>query len=75
MQQKRRSTPSIAYVLQKISDDKTLILLRNIALSVGRNHIPDCKTILLEDFGLDGCWPNYKESRKVFSFLLRKGSV
>jgi hypothetical protein len=40
MQQKRRSTPSIAYVLQKISDDKTLILLRNISILDGRSHIP-----------------------------------
>jgi hypothetical protein len=40
MPQKRSSIPSIAYVLQKISDDKTLILLRNIAILDGRNHIP-----------------------------------
>jgi hypothetical protein len=40
MRQKRSSIPSIAYVLQKISDDKTLILLRNIAILDGRNHIP-----------------------------------
>ena len=38
--QKRNSIPSIAYVLKKISDDKTLILLRNIAILDGRNHIP-----------------------------------
>ena len=40
MRQKRRSVPSITYILQKISDDKTLILLRNIAILDGRNHIP-----------------------------------
>lgn len=40
MPQKRSSIPSIAYVLKKISDDKTLILLRNIAILDGRNHIP-----------------------------------
>ena len=40
MSQKRRSVPSITYILQKISDDKTLILLRNIAILDGRNHIP-----------------------------------
>ena len=40
MRQKRRSVPSITYILQKISDDKTLILLRNIAILDGRSHIP-----------------------------------
>ena len=40
MHQKRRSVPSMAYILQKISDDKTLILLRNIAFLDGRCHIP-----------------------------------
>ncbi|MGI8833202.1 MAG: hypothetical protein ACR2IS_11280 [Nitrososphaeraceae archaeon] len=51
MQQQRISIPAIAYVLKKISDDKTLIPLRNIAILNGRNHIPvwengsDYKTI------------------------------
>ena len=40
MRQKRRSVSSITYILQKISDDKTLILLRNIAILDGRNNIP-----------------------------------
>ena len=40
MRQKRTSIPSIAFVLQKISDDKTLILLGNIAILDGTNNIP-----------------------------------
>jgi hypothetical protein len=40
MRQKRTSIPSIAFVLQKISDDKALILLGNIAILDGTNHIP-----------------------------------
>ena len=64
MRQKRRSIPSIAFVLQKISDDKTLILLGNIAILDGTNHIPVGKMDLTTKqyysriSGLMARWPN-----------------
>jgi hypothetical protein len=35
-----RSTPSISYILRRISDDKTLVLFNNIALSKDIGNIP-----------------------------------
>jgi hypothetical protein len=40
MHRTERGTPSISYVLRKISDDKTLVLFNNIALSKDIGHIP-----------------------------------
>lgn len=40
MQTKGESIPSITSVLRKISDEKTLMLLKNIKISDGVNHIP-----------------------------------
>jgi hypothetical protein len=40
MQTKGESIPSITSVLRKISDEKTLMLLKNIKISDGKNHIP-----------------------------------
>jgi predicted transcriptional regulator len=40
MQTKGESIPSITSVLRKISDEKTLVLLKNIKTSDGVNHIP-----------------------------------
>lgn len=40
MQEKERSIPSITYVLRTISDDKTLMLLRDITIAEGKYHIP-----------------------------------
>ncbi len=34
------STPSISYILKKISDDKALTLFNNIALAKDNSHIP-----------------------------------
>jgi hypothetical protein len=35
-----RSTPSISFILRRISDDKALVLFNNIALSKDNGHIP-----------------------------------
>jgi predicted transcriptional regulator len=40
MQLKGESIPSVTSVLRKISDEKTLVLLKNIKISDGKNHIP-----------------------------------
>ena len=40
MQTKGESIPSITSILRKISDEKTLMLLNNIKISDGKNHIP-----------------------------------
>ena len=40
MQEKEKSIPSISYVLRTISDDKTLMLLKNVTMVDGKGHIP-----------------------------------
>jgi hypothetical protein len=40
MRETEPSTPSISYILRKISDDKALTLFNNIALAKDNSHIP-----------------------------------
>jgi hypothetical protein len=40
MHRPERSSPSISFILRKISDDKTLVLFNTIALSKDIGHIP-----------------------------------
>ena len=40
MRKTELSTPSISYILKKISDDKALTLFNNIALAKDNSHIP-----------------------------------